>query len=70
VGESPEAKVRLGSKRTLNSYYETHKDARPETNWVASSRVGGNPESVPGYLHEMLVPHNHAYKQIVTRPSI
>jgi len=27
VGESPEAKVRSGSMRTLGSYHETHKSA-------------------------------------------
>ena len=30
VGESPEAKVRLGSKRTLGSYHETHKGTNLE----------------------------------------
>ena len=53
--ESPEAKVRSGSKRTLDSYHETHKGARPKINWVASPRVGRNSESVQGYLHEMLI---------------
>jgi len=61
VGETPEAKVRSGSKRTLGSYHETHKGARPKTNWVASSGIGRNPESVQGYLHEMLVPHEQTY---------
>ena len=61
MGESPEAKVRSECKRTLGSYHETHKgtgleplDSHPES--------GQNPESVREYLHEMLVPHEHAYK--------
>ena len=35
---------------------------RPKTNWAVSLGVGRNPESVQEYLHEMLVPHDHAYK--------
>ena len=56
VGESLEPKVHSESRRTLGSYNKIHKGARPKINWVASSRVGRNPESVQGYLHEMLVP--------------
>ena len=59
VGESPEAKVRSGSKRTLGRYHETYKGACLES-LVASPGVGRNLESVQEYLHEMLVPHEHA----------
>ena len=60
--ESPRARVRSGSRRTLGSYHETHKGAMPKTNRIASSGVGRNLESVQGYLHETLVPHEHTYK--------
>ena len=56
------ARVRSGFRLTLGSYHETHKGARLKTNWVASPGVGRNSESVQGYMHEMLVPHEHAYK--------
>jgi len=62
VGESLEAKVHSESRRTLGRYNKTHKGARPKINWVASPRVGRNPGSVQEYLHEILVPHEHAYK--------
>jgi len=70
VGESQRDRVRSGYKRTLDSYHETHKSVRPETHWVAIPVVGRNSESIQGYLHEILVPHNYAYKQAVTRPFI
>jgi len=62
VGESLEAKVRLESKSTLGSYHETHKGAglEPLSSYPGSAQ---NPESVQEYLHEMLVPHDQAYKR-------
>ena len=56
--ESPEAKVHSGSKRTLDSYHETHNGAGLKS----YPGVGRNPEIVQGYLHEMLVSHEHTYK--------
>jgi len=62
VGESPEAKVRSGSKRTLSSYHETHKGTglKPLGSQPGSEQ---NPESVREYLHEMLISHEHTYKR-------
>ena len=65
MGESLKARVRPGSKRTLGSYHETHKGAKPKPYWVAIPRVGRNPESVQEYLHERLVPHEHTYKHVI-----
>ena len=62
VGESPEAKVRSGSKRTLGSYHEIHKGAGLEP-LGSSLGVGKNLESVQEYLHEMLVSHEHTCKR-------
>jgi len=62
VGESPEAKVRSWSKRSLGSNHETHKGAG--LNQLGSQPgADRNPESVQEYLHEMLLPHKHAYKR-------
>ena len=63
MSNSLKARVRPGSKRTLSSYHETHKGAKPKINWVASPGVGKNPESVQEYPHEMLVLHEHVYKR-------
>jgi len=61
VGESPDAKIRSESKRTLGSYHETHKGTGLKP---LDSQPGNrqNPESVQEYLHEMLIPHEHTYK--------
>jgi len=34
----------------------------PKTKWVDIPGVSRNPKFVQEYMHEMLVPHKHAYK--------
>jgi len=69
VDESLRVRARSGSRCILGSYNETYKGASPKTNCVASPGVSRNPESVQGFLYEILVPHDHAYKKAVTSPS-
>ena len=64
MGESPEAKVHSGSKRTPGpgSYHKTYKGAGLEP-LGSSLGVDRNLESVQEYLHEMLVSHEHTCKR-------
>jgi len=52
-----------GLSALLIATMKPHKGARPKTYWVAISGVGRIPEFVQEYLHEMLVPHEYAYKR-------
>ena len=69
MGKSPEVKDARGLGVLLVAITKPI-SVRPKTNWAVSPGVGRNPKSIQGYLHEMLVPHNHAYKHAIIRPSI
>jgi len=57
VGESPEAKVRSGSKRTLGSYRETHKGTSLEP--LGSHPGSGQKPSVGTRVPAMLISRKH-----------
>ena len=66
MGKSSRARVRPRSKRTLGSYHETYKSARPKTYWVAISGVDRNLGSIQEYMQDCYYQSHARNKAVVS----